>query len=228
MLLPFTKESIEKIKNNIAAHAKMFGVEKIPVHYIGSIPAGRPLIEAKHWPIKETLKYFESHKYGRVEGSDFVILDHDYFQTGLEALPLPITFSIDERIERELVTMTELYAELYDIENRMRFLLQSNLATLHVPKKVKERIAQEKERGVNYVLDTRTTDFEFCDFGDIGKIIENNQSIFPQLVKVDVVSKLEYLNEVRNFVAHTNVLTADHVRKSKEYMAEIRSVLKNT
>lgn len=234
MQLSLTTDTLNKIKLNIQQLATTYQTKSIDIEQVGYVPLGRKLIESISWPISEALKYFELEGAIRITGTKFEILKDDYFAINLNGLSLPVSFSIDKRIESDLIVMTSLYALIYDVENRLRFFISDYLGKIHgdnyltvLPKVVREKISSEKAKVRIYVIDPRNKELEFIDFVDLKRIIQSVDIKINSTDKQTLIDKLEYLNEARLLIAHNNIIVSEEIEKVKQYCDTVKRILES-
>lgn len=222
----------EAVHNKIQAHVKMhceaFASDTVYLDTIGRIPGGRVVAESQSWPIREAFEYFQHLGVGRLEGDAFKVLDPDYFNIDKSQVIVSFSFSIDERLRSELHVMLDVYAQLYDAENQLRFYLNQKLQEKfgpnfvpHLPHHVQERIALEKSRNNSYVIDPRRGELEFVHLSDLKRIIvANEEFITSSRSRSVLVQKLDYLNSIRHLAAHNNLILPAEVTRIR-YNCEI-------
>lgn len=231
---PLSAEMLNRIKGQIHSYLKAFATDEIPIDRIGAVqPGGRTLVEASSWPIDDAIEYFQNEGVGKRVGKIFKVLNMGYFGVQLQSLSVPVTFSADERIKADLAVMVDMYAQIYDIENRLRFLFHEKLKALigddyvkKLPRKVRERIGQEKARLRVFVKDVRSLDLQYTHFDDLKRILDNiPELISSQTARESIVSKLNYLLEARNYVAHNNLLLDSEVKEISEACGIVRQIV---
>ena len=201
--LPLTPLYLNKIRLSIRQIAEQFQISTIPKDQIGREPGGRYLVEAAQWPINDALDFF--YKEGAISRPpsveeiqrglvDFEILKPDYFDIEFDNLEIPVKFDVSNRIKQDLKIMASLYADLYDIENRLRLVLDTLLIakfgpnyTANLSSNVKTSIEREKQLTQWYVDDNRSTHLQYAQFSDLLKIVHmpgllNNNSIRQELM----------------------------------------------
>jgi hypothetical protein len=232
MKYPLTSKILNKIKNNIKELSETFRTTQLYIDRIGMMPFGRKLVESDFWPKNEAIDLFEKEGAVKVSGNSFKILKNDYFNIQFNSLSLPISFSIEDSIKTNLAIMTGLYAEIYDVENRLRFYIATKLEQIHgkdffphLPRAVRESITKEKARPKLYILDPRNKELEYSDFNDLKKVIENIEIISDKTNNKDLIDKLTYLNDARTLIAHNNIIVKEEVQKIKDYCSVVRRIL---
>jgi len=177
---PLTPELLNSIKQYVKAQSERFQTATIDLDTVLSI-GGRRLAEAVYYPLKEAVALFENEGAGKkVPGPHqghpgfFEIHDPSYFSIDFGALSLPVRFSLDKRIETDLLTMVEVYAQIYDVENRLRFFLTDKLKEKYgepfadkLPRKVRDSIVRHKQPAAIFVEDKRIQDLEYAEFADL-------------------------------------------------------------
>ncbi len=233
MKLPLTTENLNKIKANIKSHIETYQVNAIMVSQIGWMPGGRQYVESFYWPIAEALDIFIKDGAIRKEQETLTIVKPEYFQIQFDPLNLPIQFSIDKRIEVDLLIMTALYADIYDVENRMRYFLEERLIQKygqdflpHLIRSVRESIEREKNNTRWHIPETRTRELNFTNFGDLIKIVSMQDFLPANNIRQALLEKLEYLSEARTRVGHNNLLPDEDNQKIKDYAAQVRRLIK--
>lgn len=232
--LPLTAGLLEKIKANIARHAETFRTDIIDVKEIGSDPiGGRSLTETTRWPIDTALEYFENHGVAKREGAQLRILDAEFFSIHLEALPLPITFSIDSRIEADVAIMAGFYSQLYDVENRLRFFITERLTQRFgrdfdeaLSARVRQSIARARDQTLLFATDTRIATLQFAAFGDLRKILEQHTFVLPdETLRRRLIEYLKELHEIRNLAYHSNRVVPQEVVRLENICKAVRRLL---
>lgn len=230
--LPLTKPVLQKIQEHVKMHCEAFASDTVYLNTIGSIPGGRTLIESHSWPIREAFEYFQHLGVGRLEGDSFKVLDRDYFGVNTKQVSVPISFSIDERIRSDLLVMLEVYAQVYDVENRLRFFLNQKLQEKYgpdyvsrLPQHVQERIDHEKSRATCYVIDPRRGDLEYCHFSDLRRILEDNEEFVTVHQSHSLLlEELDYLNSIRNLAAHNNLIVPFEITRIRNTCEIVRLI----
>jgi hypothetical protein len=219
--IPLSESVLNMIQAHVKMHCEMFTTDTVYLDTIGYVPGGRTLVESHHWPVREAFEYFQNLGVGRLEGDSFKVLDPDYFRVDPDRLIVPVNFSIDERIRPDLLLMLDVYAQVFDAENRLRFFLNQKLEdkygpdyVFYLPQHVQERIDHEKSRTSCYVIDPRKGDLEFTHFSDLSRIIvANEEFIADDLSRSVLLEKLDYLNSIRNLAAHNNLIEAAEITR---------------
>lgn len=219
--IPLSESVLNMIQAHVKMHCEVFAADTVYLDTIGNVPGGRTLVESYNWPVREAFEYFQNLGVGRLEGDSFKVLDPDYFRVDPDRLIVPVSFSIDGRIRSELLPMLDVYAQIYDVENRLRFFLNKKLQDkfgpdyiFYLPQHVVERIDHEKSRTSCYVIDPRKGDLEFTHFSDLKRIIvANEEFIADDLSRSVLLEKLDYLNSIRNLAAHNNLIEAAEITR---------------
>jgi hypothetical protein len=239
-LYPLNATNLNNIKNSIANIARTFETDRIEVDQIG-IASGRPTSDRYLWPIDGALTFFsQEHAIGDFIPEDrsrnikesFKILKPEYFDVNFNSFQIPIRFNIEKSIEADLKVMTELYANVYDLESRFRYFLENKLNAMfgvdylpRLPRGIRNDIANEMALTQWYVDDNRSSVLSYARFSHIALLIQipnllNNGSKVP-----DLVERLNYINSVRTRIAHNNILPNQSVQLFKEKCGECRRVL---
>lgn len=233
---PLSADMLNTIKGQIRRHLEAFATDKIPMDRIGaSQPGGRPLVIAFSWPIEEAIEYFEKEGVGKREGDIFKVFNMDYFDIELQSISVPITFSVDEHIRSDLAVMIDMYAQIYDIENRLRFFFFEKLKSFfgndylqNLPNKTRENIEQEKRRLRVSVNDSRSYDLQYAYFGDLKRILTNTPGLIDDVRARDLLlAKLDSLLEARNYVAHNNLLVPAEVKRISADCDAVRRIIEH-
>jgi hypothetical protein len=239
---PLTPELLNSIKQYVKAQSERFQTATIDLDTVLSI-GGRRLAEAVYYPLKEAVALFENEGAGKkVPGPHqghpgfFEIHDPSYFSIDFGALSLPVRFSLDKRIETDLLTMVEVYAQIYDVENRLRFFLTDKLKEKYgepfadkLPRKVRDSIVRHKQPAAIFVEDKRIQDLEYAEFADLKGILVANDDFLPDAQqRTALLQRLDYLAEARNYCAHNNRLVPGEVQKVREGCEVVRRVLPAT
>ena len=231
---PLSAEMLNRIKEQIRSHLIAFSTDEIPINRIGAIqPGGRILVETSSWPIEDAIEYFEKEGAGKRDGQVFKVLNTEYFDVELQSLSVPVTFSVDNRIRADLAVMVDVYAQIYDIENRLRFLFHDKLKSLNgdnylksLPQKERDNIDKEKAKLRIFVDDARSLDLQYANFGDLKRILDNIPTLISeQKARKTLLSQLEYLIEARNHVAHNNLLITSEVTRVAEACGIVRQIV---
>jgi len=219
--IPLSESVLNTIQAHVKMHCEVFATDTVYLDTIGSVPGGRTLVESHNWPVREAFEYFQNLGVGRLEGDSFKVLDPDYFRVDAGRLIVPVNFSIDGRIRSDLLLMLDVYAQVFDAENRLRFFLNQKLQDkygpdyiFYLPQHVQERVDHEKSRTSCYVIDPRKGDLEFTHFSDLSRIIvANEEFIADNLSRSVLLEKLDYLNSIRNLAAHNNLIEAAEITR---------------
>lgn len=231
---PLSTEMLNRIKGQIRRYLQAFATDEIPIDQIGAAgPGGRLLVEASSWPIDEAIDYFQKEGAGKREGQVFKVLDREYFGIQLQSISVPVTFSVDDRIRSDLTIMVDVYAQIYDIENRLRFFFHDKLKSLKgedylqkLPRKTRENIQQEKAKLRIFVTDVRSLDLQYAHFDDLKRILDNVPAIVADsMARNTLLPTLDYLLEARNYIAHNNLLVASEVRRISEACGIVRQII---
>lgn len=231
---PLSAEMLNRIKRQIRNHSLAYATDEIPIDQIGAGgPGERILVESHSWPIGDAIEYFQKEGAGKREDRVFKILNPDYFGIELQSLSVPITFSVDERIRADLSVMVDVYSQIYDIENRMRFHFHEKLKSLNgggyfdtLPRKVRQNIEKEKNKPRKFVDDTRSLDLQYAQFDDLKRILDSTPDLVSkQMDRETLLLKLDYLFEARNYVAHNNLLLTTEVVEISEACGIVRRIV---
>lgn len=231
---PLSAKMLERIRYQIQQHAEAFATDIVPIKKIGaSSPGGRILVEAASWPIEKAIEYFEKEGVGRKDVNLFKILNKEYFGIKIESLEVPVSFSIDKRIEADLTIMMNFYAQLYDIENRLRYFFSEALKAIvgndfikELSRKTRDNIENEKRRMRLFVTDLRIGDLQYAQFNDLMRILENFPAILPDAEERQLVlEKLKILTETRNVIAHNNLLLPPEGKRINDASDIIRKIV---
>ena len=158
---PLTAEILNEYKDCVRWQAEKYQSKEIE---IGSVLSrgGRFRVEHQSYPTKEAFEFFQNEGAGRIV-SDwskmqqglpmiFEITDPGYFEIDYSSLKWPLTFSVDEKIKTDLITMVDIYAQIYDVENRLRHFLHELLCAKHssnyhssLPQKVRKNVTTQRK-----------------------------------------------------------------------------------
>ena len=82
--------------------------------------------------------------------------------------------------------MSDAYAQIYDLENRLRFFLHDKLSSKYgaeyfskLTTKVRTNIEIQKNRAVRFVTDPRKGELDFAQFSDLKRIFLSNEEFIP-------------------------------------------------
>jgi hypothetical protein len=230
--LPLSETLITKIQQHVKLHCEVFASDTVDLETFGKVPGGRILSDSVNWPVREAFEYFHHLGTGRLTGTVFKVLEREYFGIGINQSSISFSFTIDDRIRSELPAMLDVYAQIYDAENRVRFFLHQKLQdkygpnfVSHLPTHVRDRIEHEKLRHHNYVIDPLRGELAFAHLSDLKRIIDANEDfVADNQVRSVLLQKLEYLNSIRHLASHNNlILPAEimHIRDNCELICLI-------
>lgn len=228
-------KTLNEIKACISKAASTFSTNRILIKDIPRGSGGRVPVHSVHWPLLETLKLLEKESAIKIDGNEIEILNLEYFEISMQDLEIPISFSIEKKIEADLTVMTMIYAEMYDIENRLRFFLSEKLLKKYgenyiqkLSTKVQKSINNEKNKTRPYLIDARTSHLEFSNFSDLINIFTNEPEFITNKNDLTTLKeKLEHLNSVRNVTSHHTPIVPRDIQKIKDYCSLTREILKN-
>ena len=231
--LPLSETLITKIQQQVKLHCEVFTSDTVDLETFGKIPGGRILSDAVNWPIREAFEYFHHLGAGRLKGKVFKVKEREYFGIGSNQTTVSFSFTLDERIRTELSAMLDVYAQIYDAENRLRFFLYQKLHdkyganfVSHLPTHVRDRIEHEKLRQHSYVIDPLRGDLEFVHLGDLKRIIDANEEfVADNQVRVVLLQKLDYLNSIRHLASHNNLILPAEIMHIRDNCELIRLIL---
>lgn len=230
--LPLSESVLTKIQEHVKLHCEAFTSDTVYLDKFSRIPGGRILAESQSWPMREAFEYFQHLGVGRLTGASFKVLDREYFGIDVKRVIVSVSFTIDERIRSELPVMLDMYAQIYDAENRLRFFLNQKLQEkfgpdfiFHLPPHVQERIELEKSRSYCYVIDSRRGDLEFAHVSDLKRIIvANEEFIVDRLIRSILLQKLDHLNSIRHLAAHNNLIMPAEVSRIRDNCEFVRLI----
>ncbi|MCR4300297.1 MAG: hypothetical protein NUV51_01670 [Sulfuricaulis sp.] len=231
--LPLSETLITKIQQQIKLHCEVFSSDTIDLETFGHIPGARNPKNTAHWPVREAFDYFHHLGTGRLTGTIFKVLEREYFGIGSHQTSLSFSFTIDDRIRSELPAMLDVYAQIYDAENRVRFFLHQKLQdkygpnfVFHLPTHVRDRIEHEKLRHHNYVIDPLRGDLEFAHLSDLKRIIDANEEfVADNQVRAVLLQKIEYLNSIRHLASHNNLILPAEIMRIRDHCELIRLII---
>ena len=230
--IPLSESVLNMIQAHVKMHCEVFATDTVYLDTIGNVPGGRTLVESHNWPVREAFEYFQNLGVGRLEGDSFKVLNPDYFRVNTNQVSVSISFFIDERIRSDLLVMLDVYAQVFDAENRLRFFLNQKLQdkfgpdyVFYLPQHVQERIDHEKSRTSCYVIDPQKGDLEFTHLSDLKRIIvANEEFIADNLSRSVLLDKLDYLNSIRNLAAHNNLIEAAEITRIRDNCEIVRLI----
>lgn len=239
--LPLTTEILNEYKDCIRWQAEQYQSKEIE---IGSVLSrgGRFLVKHQNYPTKEAFEFFQNEGAGRIttdwvnmqEGLPmiFEITDPEYFEIDFSSLEWPLTFSVDEKIKTDLITMIDIYAQIYDIENRMRHYLHEQLSRKYgasyydnLSRTVKGSIENIKSRTSLYIDDQRTYLLQYTNFDDLKNIVQKESDFIPKTPeRENLLKELSYLYEVRNHTAHNIRIKSTEVQNIRKSCDVVRRI----
>ena len=230
--IPLSESFLQKIQAHVKLHCEAFASDTVYLDTIGRIPGGRIVAESRGWPIREAFEYFQHLGAGQLKGDSFKVLDRDYFSIDTHRIDVPVSFTVDERIRPELLVMLDVYAQVYDAENRLRFFLNRKLQekfgphfVSRLPHRVRERVELEKSRHHFYVFDPRRGDLEFTHLSDLKRIIvANEEFVEGRQIRSVLLQKLDFLNSIRHLSAHNNLIVPAEVTRIRDSCEFIRLI----
>jgi hypothetical protein len=177
--IPLSESVLNMIQAHVKMHCEMFTTDTVYLTLSATFPASEPLLS----PItgRSERPCFQN---SADDWREILRRDPDYFRVDPDRLIVPVNFAIDERIRPDLRLMLDVYAQVFDAENRLRFFLNQKLEDKYgpdyvffLPQHVQERIDHEKSRTRCYVIDPRKGDLEFTHFSDLSWIIVANEEL---------------------------------------------------
>lgn len=230
---PLTEEILQKLRTHVRAHCQEFASTVVFVDSLSALPGSRPSVESLSWPIDGALEYFQAQGVGKRVGNEFHVLNPDYFAVAPPQIAVPVSFSIDARIQSDLLIMIDVYAQIYDVENRLRFFLHRKLTEKYgqdfvpnLPAQVRNNIAAEKSRSNLFVIDPRRGDLEFTHFNDLKRVILSNEEFVTEPATRSVLlEKLDFLHSIRNLVAHNNLVAPAEMARIRDNCEVVRRAI---
>lgn len=231
--LPLSKTLLTKIQQHVRLHCEVFSSDTVDLVTFGKVPGGRILSDSVNWPIREAFDYFHHLGTGRLDGSVFKVLEREYFGIGINQSSITFSFTIDDRIRSELPAMLDVYAQIYDAENRVRFFLHQKLQdkygpnfVSHLPTHVRDRIEHEKLRHHSYVIDSLRGDLAFAHLSDLKRIIDANEEfVADNQIRLVLLQKLDYLNSIRHLASHNNLILPAEIMYIRDHCELIRLII---
>jgi len=231
--LPLSETLITKIQQQVKLHCEVFSSDTVDLETFGKVPGGRILSDSVNWPIREAFEYFHHLGAGRLTGKVFKVTEREYFAIGSKQTAVSFSFTIDERIRSELPAMLDVYAQIYDAENRLRFFLHQKLQDKYganfvsqLPTHVRDRIEHEKLRHHSYVIDPLRGDLEFAHLSDLKRIIDANEEfVADNQIRMVLLQKLDYLNSIRHLASHNNLVLPAEIMHIRDNCELVRLIL---
>lgn len=231
-IMPLTPEMLKVIKRNINTSAQTFQTLTLDNNDILYPGGQRAQVGSQNWPIIDALNFFEQEGAVMIKQDAFEIINLAYFRISFSSLELPVQFSIDKRIEAAFLVVSALQADLFEIENRLRFQFEERLIKVfgrsfvsRLPSDVRNSITREKNNPKWLIAESRTRELEFTNFSDLLKVAVIPQLYVDNKVRKTLVDKLDYLSEARTRIAHNNPISPDDNVKIKEYANQVRRLL---
>lgn len=231
--LPLSETLLTRIQQHVKLHCEVFSSDTIDLETFGQIPGARPPRHTVHWPLREAFEYFHHLGVGQLTGTVFRIMEREYFGIGSHQTSLSFSFTIDDHLRPELAAMLDVYAQIYDAENRLRFFLHRKLLTKygenflhHLPRKVRDRVEFEKLRDYLYVIDPLRGDLAFVRLSDLMRIIDANaEFVADSQIRAVLLQKLEYLNSIRHLASHNNLILPAEIMRIRDHCELIRLII---
>lgn len=133
-------------------------------------------------------------------------------------------------LEHESKVMSSAYFLLYQLENEIRRLIQTKLIEKYgrnlwesgISLDIRRRAEHKKEQDQLSHFDL----IYYTDFGDLRRIIINNWDKFREIFDTQggTLGRLEELEEIRNDIAHTRLLTKNNLQKLVMFHKDIISL----
>jgi len=240
--LPLTTEILNEYKDCIRWQAEQYQSKEIEIGTVLS-RGGRGLVKHQNYPTKEAFEFFQNEGAGRIvtdwlkmqQGLPmiFEITDPGYFEIDYSSLEWPLTFSVDEKIKTDLISMVDIYAQIYDIENRIRHFLHECLCSKYgssyynnLSKSVKNSIDNIKSRTALYIDDQRTYLLQYTNFDDLKHMIQNEPDFITKTPeRKKILDEIAYLFEVRNHTAHNVRINSEEIRHIRKSCDIVRRIL---
>lgn len=152
------------------------------------------------------------------------------------AAPRPLSIIIDEQIKKEAANMQQCYRWLHIFENSLRNLVKDSLTEKYgarwydeLTERVKREIKRNKE-GWRGGIPPRN-DLEFTLLSTLHNIINSNwKAIFQDKFKntnlTSLGESLQKIEEFRNTIAHTRMLTEEEFRLFYDEIGRVLSSIK--
>jgi len=172
-------------------------------------------------------------------------------QTGMVILEMALGGTFDIRLnatgarlfETEEIGTAEYnengYETLFKLENHLRKFIERKLkesfgATwwsegIISALQTKADSRKTQEQGASWPIAITSSDMEFLEFPDLGRIIVNNWTIFESVFSNQntITTKLNELDTIRNAIAHTRTLSGDSFSRLDMYSTEIFQMTDN-
>ncbi len=231
--LPLSATLISNIQQHVKLHCEVFSSDTIDLETFGQIPGARTPTNTVNWPLREAFEYFHLLGAGRLTGTVFKVLEPEYFGIGSHQTSLSFSFTIDDRTRSELTAMLDVYAQIYDAENRLRFFLHRKLLTKYganfvsrLPTHVRDRVEHEKLRQHRYVIDPLRGDLAFVHLSDLKRIIDANEEfVADNQIRAVLLQKIEYLNSIRHLASHNNLIVPAEIMRIRDHCELIRLII---
>lgn len=231
--LPLSETLLTKIQQHVKLHCEVFSSDTVDLETFGQIPGAPTPKNTVNWPLREAFEYFHHLGVGRLTGTVFRVLEPEYFGIGSHQTSLSFSFTIDDRIRSELPAMLDVYAQIYDAENRLRFFLHQRLLAKyganfvsHLPTRVRDRIEYEKLHEHPYVIDPLRGDLAFMHLSDLKRIIDANEEfVADNQIRSVLLQKIEYLNSIRHLASHNNLILPAEIMRIRDHCELIRLII---
>lgn len=136
------------------------------------------------------------------------------------------------------VVMMNAYQLLFKLENYMRRFIESRLISYYrndwwengISRSIKEKVTSNKinEKKAIWQVSEISSDVDYLYFEDLkGVIIKNWKEIFESVfLNLDKVkSKLDVLEDIRNAIAHTRILTKNAMIRLQQNYDDLMSMM---
>jgi len=146
--------------------------------------------------------------------------------------------SLKDPINDNSNIMTNAYQLLFSLENYMREFIKNKIISKHknewwemgTTMKIKDNANKNKinKSNAGWLISDVKSNMDYLHFEDLGSIIRNNWELFDTTFNDQewVTSRLALLEDIRNAIAHTRMLTSDGMNRLNQNYSDLMSTMR--
>jgi len=147
-------------------------------------------------------------------------------------------FGLPQNLVEEANRMADIYPDLYQLENLVRYVIMSVLEEKYttewwenrrvVSKNIADNVEERKhfEKKNRWVAKRGTHNIFYTTFGELARIINLNTKDFKKIfADLEIEAELRKLEPLRNIIAHNNPLPPFEINRIKMALADLEKQL---
>lgn len=149
-------------------------------------------------------------------------------------------FGLPPNLIDEANKMADIYPDLYQLENLVRYVIMSVLEEKYtanwwenrrvVSKTIADQVEERKhfEKKNRWVAKRGTHNIFYTTFGELARIINLNTTVFKKIfADMEIEAELRKLEPLRNIIAHNNPLPPNEITRIRTALADLEKQLKD-